>query len=568
TALARLGSGHAIEAALRGDLEGQLGADLSAVRIHSGQQAGELAEWAGATAFTAGRDVVFGPGAYQPATPAGRRLVAHEIVHVLQQSASRPVLQRQPRPRADAPVSPDDVKAYDDARLALMIEMYQARLSSPALGSAEASTVAASLQVMRSEQLRRNHLQVVGAVPRPPGLPPGPFAVQPAGSSPALDASLPEGELVPLVALLRQPAVASELSGGRGGVRPTDITTPLAIAGRTANASVDLGLLSSGFKAAGPEAIGLVGVPRLLTPGARLPETLAQLGDYWGHTAIYVRQGGRITIVRGFNPAMEGEQVISLIRNFRAVESGTTSVPAAVGADAYLFTYSGARSIEYAVTPELAAQLAGRLPAVGPVAAGSGIPVQYTARPAVFGEPCVGSNCLLWAANEAEQALGHPIGPAARGVSVTALGEGGTVLPGTASQGRFIQFTRAVEGGEAVIGSEAAVASGMSRGLQVLKWGGKVFFVIGLATVPIEVALAPEGQRLRTAVGAASGFASGLAAGAAAGLLCGPGAPVCSVVLGLGFGIVGALAGRAAAEALFDSIARELEGLKEGLVEL
>jgi hypothetical protein len=95
----------------------------------------------------------------------------------------------------------------------------------------------------------------------------------------------------------------------------------------------------------------------------------------------------------------------------------------------------------------------------------------------------------------------------------------------------------------------------MSTGLRVLKWGGRAMVVIGILTVPLEIYLAPPGRRARTAVGAIAGFAGGFAAGAAAGLVCGPGAPVCSVVLGLGFGIAGALGARASAEAIYDSIA-------------
>ena len=69
------------------------------------------------------------------------------------------------------------------------------------------------------------------------------------------------------------------------------------------------------------------------------------------------------------------------------------------------------------------------------------------------------------------------------------------------------------------------------------------------------VALAPEGQRTRTAVGASSGFAGGLLFGAGAGLACGSGAPVCSVLLGLGGGLFGYFAGRITGEALYDAAA-------------
>lgn len=49
-----------------------------------------------AFAFTVGRDIAFGPGQYQPDTEAGRRLLAHELAHVVQQSErGAPLIQRE-----------------------------------------------------------------------------------------------------------------------------------------------------------------------------------------------------------------------------------------------------------------------------------------------------------------------------------------------------------------------------------------------------------------------------------------------------------------------------------------
>jgi Domain of unknown function (DUF4157) len=47
--------------------------------------AGRLAAAVSARAFTVGQDIFFGPGQYQPASSVGRRLLAHELVHTLQQ---------------------------------------------------------------------------------------------------------------------------------------------------------------------------------------------------------------------------------------------------------------------------------------------------------------------------------------------------------------------------------------------------------------------------------------------------------------------------------------------------
>ena len=78
--------GRPLEPALRQDMEQRFGHDFSQVRVHSGASAEQSARDVNAYAYTVGRDVVFGAGQYVPATAAGRRLLAHELTHVVQQS--------------------------------------------------------------------------------------------------------------------------------------------------------------------------------------------------------------------------------------------------------------------------------------------------------------------------------------------------------------------------------------------------------------------------------------------------------------------------------------------------
>lgn len=80
------GGGRPLDPALGADMEARLGADLGDVRIHTDGEAARSAEGVDALAYTVGRDVVFGPGQYQPQTMRGRELLAHELAHVLQQS--------------------------------------------------------------------------------------------------------------------------------------------------------------------------------------------------------------------------------------------------------------------------------------------------------------------------------------------------------------------------------------------------------------------------------------------------------------------------------------------------
>ncbi len=69
-------------------LEPRFGADFSEVRIHDDDQAGKLSSRIGARAFTYGRHIFFNAGQYQPDTPSGQKLLAHELTHTIQQRAA------------------------------------------------------------------------------------------------------------------------------------------------------------------------------------------------------------------------------------------------------------------------------------------------------------------------------------------------------------------------------------------------------------------------------------------------------------------------------------------------
>lgn len=81
-------SGRPLEPALRQDMEQRFGHDFSHVRVHSGAAAAQSAEDANARAYTVGHNVVFGAGSFAPGTQHGRRLLAHELTHVVQQTGT------------------------------------------------------------------------------------------------------------------------------------------------------------------------------------------------------------------------------------------------------------------------------------------------------------------------------------------------------------------------------------------------------------------------------------------------------------------------------------------------
>jgi len=71
-------------------MEQRFSYDFSEVRVHTDPKAADSARAVNALAYTVGRDVVFERGGYMPITHAGRRLLAHELAHVVQQRAAKP----------------------------------------------------------------------------------------------------------------------------------------------------------------------------------------------------------------------------------------------------------------------------------------------------------------------------------------------------------------------------------------------------------------------------------------------------------------------------------------------
>lgn len=79
------GGGQAMPVDVQARMSNAFGMDLSSVRVYEGPRAPAL----GARAFTAGAEVHFAPGEYQPTSPGGQELLGHELAHVVQQSQGR-----------------------------------------------------------------------------------------------------------------------------------------------------------------------------------------------------------------------------------------------------------------------------------------------------------------------------------------------------------------------------------------------------------------------------------------------------------------------------------------------
>ncbi len=83
-----LGAGQALDSTTASRMSEAFGEDFSGVRVHTGPEAQRQTAEAGAAAFAVGNDVAFAPGMYNPGSPLGDALLAHELAHVVQQKSA------------------------------------------------------------------------------------------------------------------------------------------------------------------------------------------------------------------------------------------------------------------------------------------------------------------------------------------------------------------------------------------------------------------------------------------------------------------------------------------------
>ena len=107
------GGGQPLDPATRSFFEPRFGQDFGSVRVHSDRTAADIAKSINARAFTLGNHVAMGSGEYHPNSQSGRRLLGHELTHVVQQQrfSELTVVRRTPDPRL-----PEIVEAIRDMR--------------------------------------------------------------------------------------------------------------------------------------------------------------------------------------------------------------------------------------------------------------------------------------------------------------------------------------------------------------------------------------------------------------------------------------------------------------------
>jgi hypothetical protein len=104
-------SGRPLDSAVRAEMEPRFRHSFADVRVHADGRAAESARAVGAHAYAVGRNVVFGAGRYAPGSGEGRRLIAHELAHVVQQRGASASL----RPKLEVGAVDDPAEREADA---------------------------------------------------------------------------------------------------------------------------------------------------------------------------------------------------------------------------------------------------------------------------------------------------------------------------------------------------------------------------------------------------------------------------------------------------------------------
>ena len=171
--------GQSLDLGTRTFMERRFGHDFSQVRIHSDDRAAESARAMNALAYTVGTDIVFGSQQFAPQTHFGKRLLAHELTHVLQQGQQpgfiqrydmdnapygdpdRDVRLREFRSRVSSTPQPVEVTAVDDVDAVGWLESF---FSMGEINFTDVTTMVDNiLTAIGSNQMSRLNIQVHGS---------------------------------------------------------------------------------------------------------------------------------------------------------------------------------------------------------------------------------------------------------------------------------------------------------------------------------------------------------------------------------------------------------------------
>ena len=143
----------------RAHMESRFKADFSSVRVHTDSDAGLAADKLGANAFTKGRDIYFARGMYNPASGEGQHLLAHELVHTLQQPTEPTLAARLP---VTAPDDPLEREADEMSVAALAGEPLSQLSSAPATIARQPDTTPAVPGISAQAYVKLHATEILG----------------------------------------------------------------------------------------------------------------------------------------------------------------------------------------------------------------------------------------------------------------------------------------------------------------------------------------------------------------------------------------------------------------------
>ena len=305
-------TGRPIPPRLRGQMETALKADLSDVRLHEGPEA----ERVGAIAYTRGAHIHFQPGRLSPDSPAGKRLLAHELTHVVQQRQGRVETPGGGgAPINDAP----HLEAEADA-VAARAAQGDFSPSSAANAGGEAAAAAANAPM----QLQGDDEEVVtrprsNAVTRPNGWAPAATSTSNAVTGLGLTGTLGTigSGIVKGGALLGNASTGAFGPGGLSAATQTYNAGGLiggitGAAGGTADVVGGIGSAVDAWRR-GHTRAGLESGARIATGLGNVGMAGAQLANFGAHLSGAAGVAGTVAghVIPGFNVALGGLDVIS-----------------------------------------------------------------------------------------------------------------------------------------------------------------------------------------------------------------------------------------------------------------
>ena len=156
-----LGAGRPLPSSVKGDMESLVGESLDDVRVHDDEAGARIAAEHGARAVTSGQDIAFGPDQFRPGTIDGDALIAHEVVHTVQQ---RDASSLEPAAfRDDGAGEHAEEQEADQAMSAVLAHRLTGRLRRLRVGRRRPGTAARSARICSTEPSLE---QVQGAVER------------------------------------------------------------------------------------------------------------------------------------------------------------------------------------------------------------------------------------------------------------------------------------------------------------------------------------------------------------------------------------------------------------------